>query len=504
MRPKSVSLQGFFSSLASPSGLLIEPGLYLIFREQFEPSPGREFTMSTETKAKKLGLTTWILISMIAGIAIGTFLYYLLPETLRPGHLALLSGEPLTELKQMSANHWINYYLIDGIFNIGASIFLRTLKMLVVPLVFVSLVCGTSSLGDPKLLGRVGGKTLGFYILTTALAISLSLLLASFLGVGEGSSIDQAATYSANAGKPLSEVIIDMVPSNPIQAMADGVMLQVIFFSILFGLSLTLIGESGKSIIEFFNNINEVIMKMITILMSFAPIGVFCVVAKVFGEKGLDPIQGLMKYFIVVIAALLLHVFLTYGSLLKFIAKLSPYRFFENIRPAVMMAFSTSSSNATIPVTLETVEKRMGVNNSVASFTIPLGATINMDGTSIMQGVATVFIANAAGIDLTFNQYLMVILTATFASVGTAGVPGVGMITLAMVLQQVGLPEQGILLLLPVDRILDMCRTAVNICGDAAVTCTIAKAEKQFDQKTFDQPLGEHYGEYSFEHKGSS
>jgi Na+/H+-dicarboxylate symporter len=278
-------------------------------------------------------------------------------------------------------------------------------------------------------------------------------------------------------------------------------MLQVIFFAVLFGLSITLIGKNGKAIGDFFVNINEVIMKMVTILMSFAPIGVFCVVAKVFGEKGLDPVQDLLAYFLVMVFVLLLHMFGTYGSMVKFIGRLSPFRFFENIRPAAMMAFSTASSNATIPVTLETVEKRMGVNNSVASFTVPLGATINMDGTAIMQGVATVFIANAFGIDLTFNQYLMVILTATFASVGTAGVPGVGMITLAMVLQQVGLPEQGILLLLPVDRILDMCRTSVNICGDAAVTCIVAKTEGQFDQKVYDEPLGEHYGEYHFPEK---
>ena len=421
-----------------------------------------------KTSLKKLSLTAWIFIALISGLLTGLFFHHFLsPE---------------------SAFH---VFTMEKVFGTGAAIFIRTLKMLVVPLVFVSLVCGTSSLGDPKKLSRVGSKTILFYMLTTALAISLALFMANITGVGIGAEISAAADFKGAVSKPLNQVLIDIFPANPFKAMVEGKMLQVIFFAGLFGLSLTLVGEAGKPVITFFQSTNDVIMKMVSLLMAFAPIGVFCVVAKVFGEKGIDPILGLTKYFFVMLIVLIGHAVLTYGGLLRIFAQVSPLRFFENMRPPVMTAFSTASSNATIPVTLKTAEKNLGVDNSVASFTIPLGATINMDGTAIMQGVATVFIANAAGIDLSFTDFLMVILTATFASVGTAGVPGVGMITLAMVLQQVGLPEKGILLLLPVDRILDMCRTAVNICGDAAVTCIVAKGEGQFDKEVFNQPLGD-------------
>ena len=415
---------------------------------------------------KKLSLTAWIMIAMISGIVVGLIVHHLLP-----------TGTPLYTV------------VVENIFGTGAAIFIRTLKMLVVPLVFVSLVCGTSSLGDPKKLGRVGGKTVILYMITTALAITMAIFFASLAGVGHGANIVAESTFQAKESVPLTQVIINMFPSNPIRAMADGTMLQVIFFAGLFGLSLTLVGEPGKTIAQFFNSANAVIMQMITILMTFAPIGVFCVVAKVFGEKGVDPVADLAKYFFVMVIVLTLHAVGVYGGMLKLLAGLNPLRFFENMRPAAMTAFSTASSNATIPVTLTTAEKNLGVHNSVASFTVPLGATINMDGTAIMQGVATVFIANAAGIDLSLTDFLMVILTATFASVGTAGVPGAGMITLAMVLQQVGLPEKGILLLLPVDRLLDMFRTSVNICGDAAVTCIVAKSAGQLDKKVFDQPL---------------
>lgn len=415
---------------------------------------------------KKISLTSWIFISLVTGLLAGLAIHHALP-----------------------ADSSLGMFLKEKVFTTGAAIFIRTLKMLVVPLVFVSMVCGTSSLGDPKKLSRVGGRTILLYLCTTALAISLALIVANLAGVGVGSNIDAASEFKGKVGKPLHEVLINIFPSNPIRSMADGTMLQVIFFAGLFGLSLTLVGSTAKPVTDFFHATNSVIMKMVSILMAFAPIGVFCVVAKVFADKGIDPIMGLFKYFIVMLIILLTHATFVYGGLLKLLSGLSPLRFFENMRPPIMTAFSTASSNATIPVTLTTAEKRLGVDNSVASFTVPLGATINMDGTAIMQGVATVFIANAAGIDLSMTDFLLVILTATFASIGTAGVPGVGMITLAMVLQQVGLPEAGILLLLPVDRILDMCRTAVNICGDAAVTCIVAKGEGQLDEAVFNEPL---------------
>ena len=262
-------------------------------------------------------------------------------------------------------------------------------------------------------------------------------------------------------------------------------MLQVIVFSILFGISLTLVGKPGEPVLRFFQSVNEVIMKMVMIIIQFAPIGVFCLISKVFAEQGFGAIIPLSKYFFLVIGVLALHGMVTYPILLKLLSGLNPWRFFQNFKNVLVFAFSTSSSNATLPITLENVEHKMGVKNSIASFTVPLGATINMDGTAVMQGVATGFIAQAFGIDLTMTDYLMVVLTATLASIGTAGVPGVGLIMLAMVLKQVNLPVEGIALIIGVDRLLDMLRTAVNVSGDAMVTCVVAKSEKQFSEEVF-------------------
>ncbi len=440
---------------------------------------------------KKMSLTNWILLALAFGLLLGTFLHYLTPESLRDSSLALLkaSGTNLDLFAQLSkeaSQHWINFYFVDGLFSLGAEIFIRTLKMLVVPLVFVSLVCGTASLGDPKKLGRIGGKTLGLYILTTALAVTLALIAASLAGVGKGlASLGPIGAFKAPEAPSLLAVIVDMVPSNPFEAMVQGNMLQVIFFALIFGFSMSLVGDRAEQIQRLFLATNDIIMQMITLLMYFAPIGVFCVVAKVLAENGLDSIVSLFRYFFLTLAVLTFHVVAVYGGLLKFIARLSPLTFVKKIRPIAALAFSTASSNATLPLTLESVEKDFGVDNSIASFAIPLGATVNMDGTAIMQGVATVFIANAMGIDLTFPQFLVVILTATLASIGTAGVPGVGMITLAMVLNQVGLDQNYILLLLPVDRLLDMCRTVVNVTGDVVVSCLVAKSEGKLDEACF-------------------
>lgn len=438
--------------------------------------------MTQPATKKKISLTSWIMIALVTGMAVGILLHFVSPAKDAPD----------------AAAHWTNFYLVDGLFRVISEIFIRSLKMLVVPLVFVSLVCGVCSLGDPKKLGRIGGKTVGLYVATTAAAVTIALIAATMFGVGKGEALIESSGNAIKQSPPLSDVLINIFPSNPIASMAEGTMLQVIFFAILFGLALALVRDRARVVVDFFNAVNEVIMKMIMILMGIAPFGVFAVVAIVFSKSGFGPIQELLRYFAVMIGVLLLHLFGVYSALLAILGRLNPLRFFENARPAMMMAFSTASSNATIPVTMETIEKHHGVHNSVASFTIPLGATINMDGTAIMQGIATVFIANAAGIDLSFQQYLMVILTATLASIGTAGVPGVGMVTLAMVLKQVGLPEHGILLLLPVDRILDMCRTTVNVTGDMAVSCVVAKGEGQLAQNIYDQPLGKEYGEYSF------
>jgi Na+/H+-dicarboxylate symporter len=270
--------------------------------------------------------------------------------------------------------------------------------------------------------------------------------------------------------------------------MADGNMLQIIVFAGLFGLALTLAGEPGRRFQRFLEDANAVILRMVMMLMVIAPYGVFCLITRVFADQGFDAIVPLARYFFVVLGVLVLHAFVTYPVLLTTLAGLNPLAFLRKMRDPIALAFSTASSNATLPVTLRTVEKRMGVHNSIASFTVPLGATINMDGTAIMQGVATGFIAQAYGIDLAFTDYLLVVLTATLASVGTAGVPGVGLIMLAMVLRQVNLPVEGIGLIIGVDRLLDMTRTAVNVSGDATVSCIVAKTEGELDLPVYADP----------------
>ncbi|MCC5806378.1 MAG: dicarboxylate/amino acid:cation symporter [Opitutales bacterium] len=380
---------------------------------------------------------------------------------------------------------WIHTVFTDGLFEVVGQIFLAGLMVIVVPLVFVSLVCGTAALDDIRRLGRVGVKTVGFYLFTTAVAITLALSAALLVRPGTGFEQPDAGAFAPPEAPSLTQVIIDIFPRNPIEAMAEGNMLQVIVFAILFGIALSLAGSAGKRLLGVFEDLNVAIMRLVWIVMEIAPYGVFALIARTFASQGFDAILPLFKYFILVLAVLIFHALVTYPTLLKLLSGLSPVIFLRKMREAQIFAFSTASSNATIPVTLRTAEKKLGVKRSVASFTVPLGATINMDGTAIMQGVATVFIAQVYQIALAPHQYLMVILTATLASIGTAGVPGVGLIMLAMVLNQVGLPVEGIALILGVDRLLDMVRTAVNITGDATVSCIVGKSEGDFDESVF-------------------
>ena len=379
----------------------------------------------------------------------------------------------------------IMVYGVNGLFDIGGKAFVASLKLLVVPLVFVSLVCGASNLSDGSSLGRIGIKTVGLYLFTTAIAITLALTVANIVDPGMGMALTTDAVFVAKESPPLKEVIVAIVPTNPVKAMAEGNMLQVIVFAILVGVAIAKSGSSGQRVRETLNDWNDVIMRMIMMLMAIAPLGVFCLMLALFSNMGFSAITDLIRYFLTVAGVLVLHFLLTYAMMVRFVANLNPIVFYRNFYPVMAYAFSTSSSNATLPVTLETVEHRLGVKNEVASFTVPLGATINMDGTAIMQGVATVFIAQAYNIDISMTGYLMVVLTATLASIGTAGVPGVGLITLALVLQQVGLPVEGIALIIGVDRLLDMMRTAVNVCGDAAVATIVAKSEGKFDESVF-------------------
>lgn len=428
------------------------------------------------SKIRSMSLTTRIMIGMVLGVAVG-FIFQ-----------AILAGEEdyLIPLGLFSLP--IKAFFVDGLFHVGGQIFIASLKMLVVPLVFVSLVCGTCSLSDPKKLGRLGGKSIGLYLVTTAIAITVAITLALLFNPGEGIGLPSQASYDAQEAPTLARVIIDMFPTNPFEAMAKGNMLQVIVFALLFGIAMALSGKTGKRVAAVFEDLNTVILKLVTLLMNIAPYGVFFLMAKLFTTIELNLIVSLAKYFGVVVLALLLHAFVNYTLLLKILTGLNPLTFLAKMKHTCLFAFSTSSSSATMPITLETATKKLGANNSVASFTIPLGATINMDGTAIMQGVATVFIAQVFSVDLTISDYLMVILTATLASVGTAGVPGVGLIMLAMVLNQVGLPVEGIAIIIGVDRLLDMTRTAVNVTGDCMVTCVVAKSEGELDESIFNDP----------------
>ena len=417
-----------------------------------------------------MSLTQRILIAMGLGLVLGSLLQWIaLPE-----------------------DHFLNAFALNGVIDAGGKIFITLLKMLVVPLVFVSLVCGAASLGDTGSVGRLGGKTIGLYLLTTAIAVSMAMLIALTTDPGQGGeSANQA--HAATAFEPktapsVKDTFINVVPGNPIAAMADGKMLQVILFALLFGLALSRAGTSGQKLRAFFVDLNEVMMRLITMIILLTPIGVFCLMTQLGATLGLAEIAKVAMYFATIVIALLAHAALVYPLLLKSLTGLSPLAFLAKMREPLLVAFSTSSSGATLPVTLRTVEHKLGVPNNVASFAVPLGATINMDGTAIMQGVATIFIAQFYGIDLGLTALLTVVLTATLASIGTAAVPGVGLITLTLVLDQVGLPVEGIALIIGVDRLLDMLRTAVNVTGDATVATIVASSEDQLDREVFNTP----------------
>ena len=412
-----------------------------------------------------MNLTVRILIGMAAGVVVG------------------LAVQAFT-----SDDHWIQTVLVQDVFDAGGKVFIASLRLMVVPLVLVSLVCGSSSLVDGASMGRLGGKSIGLYLFTIAVAISLALGLALLISPGEGGSAGRAFEYTPRPSPGLKETFLNIFPTNPVQAMADGKMLQIIVFALLLGTALGRSGDAGQRVRSLFVDLNGVLMRLIVMLISLAPFGVFFLMAKLFSEVGWRDIIELGKYFLTVILVLVIHASIVYPTLLMWLAKTNPLKFYQKMREPMLFAFSTSSSGATLPVTLRTVEKKLGVDNSIASFSVPLGATINMDGTAIMQGVATVFIAQYFHVDLVFTDYLMVILTATMASVGTAAVPGVGLIMLTMVLTQVGLPVEGIALIIGVDRLLDMTRTAVNVAGDAMVATTVAHSEKKLDRSVFDDP----------------
>ena len=376
-------------------------------------------------------------------------------------------------------------WFVNNVFDVVGQVFVISLKLLVVPLVFFSLVCGSASMGEDVKMGQVALKTVSLYLMTTAIAVSLALTIANIVDPGVGINTSEAANYVAKEAPSFKDVFIGIFPSNPFQAMVEGNMLQVIVFAILVGIAILQAGESGNKVLRGCQMISDVIMRMVSILMNLAPYGVFCLLAKLFTGQGFSAIVNLALYFGTIVFVLLLHASVVYTTIFTIFTRLNPVTLFKNMRPAMLFAFSTSSSNATMPITLNVAKNRVGAHNSIASFTVPLGATVNMDGTAIMQGIATVFIAQAYGLDLSMAEYFAVIATATLASIGTAGVPGVGLITLAMVLQQVGLPVEGIGLIIGVDRLLDMLRTVVNVSGDGMVTAVVANSEGRLDKTIF-------------------
>lgn len=419
-------------------------------------------------KKKKFSLTTRIMFSLILGAVVGSILYFL----------------PSSSIK--------NDILINGVFYVVGQGFIRMMQMLVVPLVFVSIVCGSMAIGDTKTLGKVGVRSLIFYLCTTAIAVVVAISVANLINPGVGvkmASIAKSAASTASSSKSVSfaDTLLNIIPTNPIESLANGTMLQIIFFALLLGIILAKLGDRVDSVSQFFTQCNTIMMEMTNIIMMVAPFGVFCLIAKTFATLGFDMFLPMLKYMGSVIGGLGIHCFVVYMLLLKVFTGLNPIKFIKKFFPVMTFAFSTATSNATIPLSIETLEKKIGVSKKISSFTIPLGATINMDGTAIMQGVAVVFTAQLFHINLSVADYLTVIATATLASVGTAGVPSVGLITLSMVFSSVGLPVEGIAYIMGIDRILDMLRTAVNITGDAVCTTIVAKQNNALNTEIFNK-----------------
>lgn len=391
-------------------------------------------------------LTTKILIGLVAGVILGL----------------VLGGAPQVA---------VTYIAPFG------TLFLNLIRMIIVPLVLSSLVVGAASMGDLKKLGRVGGKTIVFYLATTAVAVIIGLILGNVFKPGAGLLLLEGVTVEARQAPPLVETLLNIIPSNPLKALVDASMLQIISFAIFIGIGITSIGEKGRPLLSFFDSLAEVMYKLTALIMNLAPYGVFALITPVVAQNGPSVLLPLGKVVIAVYVGVVIHSILVYSSIVKLVANMNPLKFFKGISPAATVAFSTASSAGALPITIKSVKENLGVSNSVASFVLPLGATINMDGTALYQGICALFVAQIYGIDLTIAQQVSIVLTATLASIGTAGVPGAGFIMLTMVLTSVGLPLEGSALIAGIDRILDMARTTVNVVGDGAVAVAIAATE---------------------------
>ena len=422
---------------------------------------------TAEKTKKKIGLSTQIFIALLIGALFGVVIHYWIPSS-----------------------YIKDTVIVEGVLYVVGQGFIRLMQMLVVPLVFCSLICGSMAIGDTKTLGKVGVKTIGFYLVTTALAVCVALGSALLINPGRGLDMDavQKGTVSSTTeATSLVDTLLNIIPKNPVQSMANGDMLPIIVFALFVGIMLAKLGTRGSVVANFFSQFNDVMMEMTMAIMKIAPIGVFCLIARTFATVGFSAFAPMLKYMGNVTLALAIQCLIVYQILLFVFTRLNPLKFIKKFLPVMGFAFSTATSNATIPMSIDTLSKKMGVSKQISSFTIPLGATINMDGTSIMQGVAVVFIAQAYGIPLTMGNLATVVVTATLASIGTAGVPSVGLVTLTMVFNSVGLPVEAIGLIMGIDRILDMTRTAVNITGDAVCTTIVAHQNGALDKKVFNE-----------------
>ena len=422
---------------------------------------------TAEKTKKKIGLSTQIFIALLIGALFGVVIHYWIPSS-----------------------YIKDTVIVEGVLYVVGQGFIRLMQMLVVPLVFCSLICGSMAIGDTKTLGKVGVKTIGFYLVTTALAVCVALGSALLINPGRGLDMDavQKGTVSSTTeATSLVDTLLNIIPKNPVQSMANGDMLPIIVFALFVGIMLAKLGTRGSVVANFFSQFNDVMMEMTMAIMKVAPIGVFCLIARTFATVGFSAFAPMLKYMGNVTLALAIQCLVVYQILLFVFTRLNPFKFIKKFLPVMGFAFSAATSNATIPMSIDTLSKKMGVSKQISSFTIPLGATINMDGTSIMQGVAVVFIAQAYGIPLTMGNLATVVVTATLASIGTAGVPSVGLVTLAMVLNSVGLPTEGIALIMGIDRILDMIRTAVNITGDAVCTTIVCHQEGSLNREVFNK-----------------
>ena len=420
---------------------------------------------SKQEPKKTTNLTTWILGALAAGVVVGIICSMTVPD-----------GSP------------VDAFLIEGVFYVCGQWFIRLMQMLVVPLVFCSIVCGAASMSDPKLLGKVGVGTIVMYLLTTACAILIAIGLANLTNPGIGldmASVVRVEPSASSSSQTLAQMLINIIPTNIIAAMNGGTMLQIIFFALVLGFILGRLGKRVATVNRFFTQFNAVMMYMIGLILKVAPIGIFCLISRTFANLGVSALIPMAKFIGTVYLGLAVQVLIVYMLLLFVFTRLNPLQFLKKVLPVMLFAFSTSSSNATIPLNMETLEKKIGVSEKITSFTIPLGATINMDGTAIMQGAAVVFIAQAFGIDLGPAALATVVLTATAASIGTAGVPGAGTIMLAMVFESIGLPAEGVAMIMGIDRLLDMGRTAVNVTGDAVVTTCMGKVAGMLDTDVF-------------------